>query len=196
VRQLFTVVDDFYDDFAAVRAAALAAQYEPRRRGKYPGRNSVAPHCLAEAMPKLAALAGAPVQGRANSGSGSFRFTLATDEPDLDIHFDNAQLSGVVFLNTAEQCRGRIGTSFWRHQRTGLTLAPPDAAGRQRVLDEILTPDSFVRDRWELELQVAMAPNRLILFPSSLFHSPHDRFGDTLETARLIQVFFLERRQT
>jgi hypothetical protein len=193
MRQLFTLVDDFYDDFPAVRAAALAAEYEPRRRGKYPGVNSRQPHFVDVALPRLSAIAGAPLKSRDGCGSGCFRLTLASDEPELDIHFDNGQLSAVVFLNSAEQCAGRPGTAFYRHTRTGQLAAPSDGAGRQRALDEIIVPDSFHHDRWELQLSVTMAPNRLVIFPSSLFHAPADRFGTTREDGRLIQVFFLVR---
>lgn len=193
MRQLITVVDDLYDDFDAVRAAALAAEYESKPRGKYPGRNSLAPHFADVALPRLAAIAGAPVVSRANSGSGCFRYTLAGDVPELDIHFDNGHLSVVIFLNTAEQCAGKTGTIFYRHKRTSALAAPSDAAGRQRALDDVITPDSFAHDRWDPQLQVSLAPNRMIMFPSSLFHAPAAPFGDTRESGRLVQVFFLVR---
>ncbi len=98
MRQLFALVDDCYDDFGRVRAAALAAEYDPRSRGRYPGRNSNAPHFLDVALPRLPVIAGAPLVSRSQSGSGCFRVTVADDRPELDIHFDNGHLSAVVFL--------------------------------------------------------------------------------------------------
>jgi hypothetical protein len=192
------VVDDFYDDLDAVRRTALAAEYEKPGQTNYPGRNSLRAFMTPEAQSKLMSLAGGA--GRydhlPSSSSGSFRSTLAHEAPTaFDVHCDRAALSGLVFLNAPEECGGRIGTSFWRHRRTGLVGLPADSSAeeRHRISEEVIKPDSMDRDKWELRLQVPMVPNRMIMFPGRLFHSPHDRFGTTLENGRLIQVFFLHR---
>lgn len=197
MRLVVTVVDDFYDDFEAMRRTALEAEYESSVKtatsGKYPGRNSRQSFGTREALEKLTALAASPVHSTPGIGSGHFRSTIAGDQRERDVHIDATQLSAVIYLNTAAQCAGRIGTCFWRHRPTGLLAAPSDPAERQRLVREQFGPDSNDKSKWELQMQVPMQPNRLVLFAASLFHSPHDEFGHDLATGRLIQVYFLTR---
>ena len=195
MRQVLVVVDDFYDDFASVRRRALEAEYEPAGRGNYGGRNSLAPYLTTEATRKLASLAGGAFGHLEGSGSGCFRTTREGERGKFDVHVDRAQLSAVVYLGLPEHTAGRIGTSFWRHRRTGSTGFPSqaDAATYERLSSEIIVPDSNDRSQWELVLEASMAPNRLIMFPSKLFHSAHPGYGSDLVSSRLIQMFFLMR---
>ncbi|MCE9574198.1 MAG: DUF6445 family protein [Deltaproteobacteria bacterium] len=197
MRMALTVVDDFYDDFEAIRATALAAEYEDGvktpQSGKYPGRNSRRSFGTREALEKLTVIAGSPVAFTPDIGSGHFRSTVAGDERPRNVHIDATQLSAVIYLNTQAQCDGRIGTCFWKHRPTGLLAAPADPVERARLLREQFAPDSNDKDKWELQMQVPLVPNRLILFSASMFHSPHDEFGHDLATGRLIQVYFLTR---
>jgi len=195
MRQVAIVVDDFYDDFAEVRRIALAAEYDAGPHGNYPGRNSRAPHITEEAERKLAAIAGARFAHLAGSGSGCFRVTTAGEHGVFDIHADRAQLSAVVYLSDADACAGRGGTSFWRHRRTGLVgiPEPADEATCVRVSNEVIIPDSNHRDRWDQLLEVQMVPNRMILFPSRMFHAPQPGFGTGPADGRLVQMFFLLR---
>lgn len=64
---------------------------------------------------------------------------------------------------------------------------PP--GGANEALAEIIIPDGTDPAKWDLELAVPMAANRLVLFASHLFHSEHENFGDSRETSRLVQVF-------
>jgi hypothetical protein len=197
VRFVLSIVDDFYDDFAAVRRLALEAEYQDRARtpasGKYPGRNSLRSFGTREALEKLTLISGSRVAFATNIGSGHFRTTVEGDHRERDVHIDATQLSAIVYLNTAEQCAGRMATSFWRHKATGLLAAPSDPAERARLLQEHFVPDSNDRSKWELQTQVPMVPNRLLLFSAALFHSPEEEFGHDLATGRLIQVYFLNR---
>ncbi len=51
--------------------------------------------------------------------------------------------------------------------------------------------DGFFEELWEPVHLFEMKWNRLILFPSPLFHRETIVFGNTKETARLVQTFFL-----
>jgi len=44
---------------------------------------------------------------------------------------------------------------------------------------------------WEIDMVVPYRYNRLVLFRPWLFHAPGDAFGNTLETSRIVQTFFL-----
>ena len=48
------------------------------------------------------------------------------------------------------------------------------------------------RSKWERAMTVPMRFNRCVLFRSWLWHSHAENFGDSMETGRLIQVFFFD----
>ncbi len=196
MRPYVTIVDDFFDDFAAMRGEALRAEYKDaaHKHGKYPGRNSQHSYATDEAIRKLAFITGGPIRWDPNIGSGHFRSTLASDVRDeLSVHFDATTFSAVIYLNSPEQCAGRLGTKFWRHVRTGVNAAPADPAQRTETMRTVVSPDTLDESKWELELAVPMVSNRMVLYRAPLFHSPADEFGTDVATGRLIQVFFFNR---
>ncbi|MDQ3908294.1 MAG: DUF6445 family protein [Acidobacteriota bacterium] len=135
-------------------------------------------------------------------------------------HFDDfCDYAGLVYLNTPDQCSG--GTSFWRHRATGLRLAArgegaeslPALLARFGVADEqalakrILgeanpdLPEGYPTgstSAWELTDVIEMRYNRLVVYDSLLFHTPHyheERFGETVETRRLTQNLYFNFRK-
>jgi hypothetical protein len=50
-------------------------------------------------------------------------------------------------------------------------------------------------DKWEETSRVELKPNELVLFRPWMFHSYNDVFGDSQQTARLLQFFFLKPTQ-
>lgn len=117
-------------------------------------------------------------------------------QPHYDYFCDYA---GVLFLGP--RSGGGGGTSFWRHRKTGMALAPRadfniaerdpaevEAACRTmgvETLDELMrsffdNPDEHLSPGyplastsvWELADKVESAFNRLVIFNSSAFHAP------------------------
>ena len=128
-----------------------------------------------------------------------FRLGVAGHKPQIYIHADNAmgaEYNAVFCLNPPESCHG--GTAFWTHQETGWTRLPPKAG----VEAAGFTMDQGFCDRmnlegsdesfWEMNGLVSMAWNRMIIFPSDLWHSryPKDYTGQTPQTGRLVWVCF------
>jgi len=107
-------------------------------------------------------------------------------EPNY-VHSDFAMGDWTGILYLTEQPIAGDGTVFWRDVETGATGCRSAA-----LLDYA---EEYARwrdgDRWTEWARVAAQPNRLVLFPSALYHSRalRDNYGDGA-TARLIQVMF------
>ncbi len=105
---------------------------------------------------------------------------LGQEEPHF-IHtdVDMGQWSALLYLNPDP--KGGDGTVFWTH-KTGVigSYIPHERSEEGKV------PDS-----WKLRELVGGAFNRVVLFPSSYFHSRaiHENWGDG-DGARLVQVAF------
>jgi hypothetical protein len=107
-------------------------------------------------------------------------------EPNF-IHTDRdmGDWSGILYL-TAHPLVGD-GTSFYRDRLTGATASTAQTAAE--LLEEGATWRD--RERWQEWARVKAQPNRLVLFPATLFHSRaiFENYG-TGDDARLIQLVF------
>lgn len=183
-KEIWTI-DNFYEDFDAVRAMALRARYEKRPGGLYWGRNSLDAYYPHELFDKVRPIIGHFHISHVDTptynphSTGKFRRAFARDHKENgQIHCDyQGAYSCAVYLNTPEQCEGRLGTDFWRHKRSGNTKG--------------YRYDWERKHNFEIYYQTQLKPNRAVLFNAELMHSIHENFGDTLETARLIHIFFL-----
>lgn len=118
-----------------------------------------------------------------------FRLTLEKDVLPTYIHTDvsMAKLTGILYLNPDDR---PSGTSFWRHKELGLTQLPDNY---DPTLYQKLEKEGLDETKWEFTYRVQMKFNRLVLFDSSLFHSPWPRagWGDSPRDGRLLQVYFI-----
>jgi hypothetical protein len=204
MKQTLLIVDDFYDDPMTIRRGALLTEY-PDHGGKayFAGRNSRRYLINDGIVGAVSRLVGYPLAVAPDMACGHFRISLASDRGRSDVHTDpGVDWSGVLYLNLPGQCRG--GTSFYRHRRLGLDGVPLDQAearrlgfsDRDHLRSTVIAEDSLDRSKWERTLTVPMRFNRLILFRPWLWHTAAENFGDSMETGRLIQVFFfVEARQ-
>jgi hypothetical protein len=200
MKQKLIIVDDFYDDPLEVRKRALQLEFPDHGgRAQYAGRNSRLYLLNQQMLNMISRLVGQPLVPARNSPTGHFRISLATDTASQDIHTDPARdWAGILYLNLPEQCRG--GTSFFRHKQLGLDEVPMDLAeinrlgfkDREEMRLAIVERDGQDRSKWELTMTVPMRFNRLILFRPWMWHSFTENFGESVETGRLIQVFFFE----
>lgn len=111
------------------------------------------------------------------------------------VHSDNscATFASVLYLNLLPDCVG--GTAFWRHRATGWDSQPTE----DQLKDAGLTIEEFGRDwhnadAWEMTSLAGMKFNRMITYPTTMFHSrwPWEGFGDTEENARLIHAMMFD----
>jgi hypothetical protein len=195
------VVDDFMDNAAQIRDAALKLDYPiPPAEAYYSGRNSAQRVNLEGLVQQVSRLTGEPLEPVPGTGHGKFRLTLEGDEGRGDIHIDiSCQWSGIFYLSSPEDCRG--GTEFFRHIPTGMERIPLTeqelhACGMRRfddIVEQIMKPHSRDRSKWEHTMTVPMKFNRLILFRPWYWHGAGPVFGDGAENGRLIHLLFFRR---
>lgn len=128
-----------------------------------------------------------------------FRINYAGEDPHSWVHSDEccAAYAAVLYMNLPEQCMG--GTAFWKHIPTGLDYMPtveervatgvdPEEFGKR------INADCKVKELWEPISMAGMKFNRMIMYPTNMFHSrmPFDAFGDNPENGRLIAAVFFD----
>lgn len=108
-----------------------------------------------------------------------------------------ANYAALLYLNPPEQCSG--GTAFYRHKPTGLDALPSDAAVQMLGMElgrfhNTMTNETKNPDSWDMVGFVGMKFNRLITYPSKMWHSrfPHASFGKTKQNSRIVQVVFFD----
>jgi len=213
------VVDGWYRDPAAVRALALRQRFH-RGEGRFPGYVATVAASTSGGEREVQRITGLAIRVDAdfrhrvvfNAMSRRVAAELRAQGPHVDLGRD---LAGVLYLMPDDRCRG--GTAFWRHRGTGLLVPPTriDAQARSfmrrrglRSREQLFTamlddhPPAegrgfrFVTEtsaQWELVASVPMRCNRLVLYPSALFHSAlvtDEMFGELRSTRRLTQVMF------
>lgn len=116
------------------------------------------------------------------------RSPAGQEEPNY-IHTDRdmGALTGILYLNPTPAPYD--GTTFWQHHNTGAlgsTAQTPEALREEWLEWRRL-------EQWDFHEDVAAQFNRLVLFPSTRFHSRtlRDNYGATPDEARLTQVCFL-----
>lgn len=194
----FVIVDDFLENAAALRDAALRLTY-PEQEGAFPGRNSLERINIEGLAEEASRLVGEPLKPISPPEShAKCRLTLARDTGRAKVHVDHSHWSGILFLSRPEDCRG--GTEFFRHRATGTDRAP-DSLEAVRALGfdsyeamhrEIIEKDSTDDSAWEMIMQVPMRFNRLLLLRPWLWHTAGPAFGDRPENGRLVYLMFFD----
>ena len=194
----FVIVDDFLENAAALRDAALRLTY-PEQEGAFPGRNSLERINIEGLAEEASRLVGEPLKPISPPEShAKCRLTLARDTGRAKVHVDHSHWSGILFLSRPEDCRG--GTEFFRHRATGTDRAP-DSLEAVRALGfdsyeamhrEIIEKDSTDDSAWEMIMQVPMRFNRLLLLRPWLWHTAGPAFGDRPQNGRLVYLMFFD----
>jgi len=174
------VVDGFYADPMDVRTYALNSSFDVR--GNYPGLRTQ-PFLHAGIYATIQAIVQAPiVYWPTDTYNGAFQYT--TKDARTWVHSDHTtNRAGVLFLTP--DAPPSAGTSFFRHQETGLDVYPDDPELRAQT-----DRDAGDFGKWSKTDAVANMFNRLVIFDSNRFHSADHYFGDGLEDGRLFQTFF------
>lgn len=200
MRDRFIVVDDFYGDpDGLVQAALDSIKKQALPRGAYAGvmtTQTFLGEQLREVFQKLTL---EPSINSSTNANGKIRFTLPEDPFKFHIHYDvdmTTKWAGVVYLSKDHP--ETDGTSFWRHKKTGLEVAPNTVEGFAEYgwsnfadLRAFLETEGLDESLWEKTLTIPYKYNRLVLFRPWLLHSPGPAFGDSLESSRIIQTLFL-----
>lgn len=206
------ILDDCLPDPLAYRQQALQLPFHAERYAgqNYPGLQTDGQN-VAALMQVIANQLGKTIK-YISPDNGSYRVSFADSVARSDIHVDNESgaefvtYAAVLYLNLPQQCQG--GTRFWQHQASGWRRRLPEDAVRQagyadfksfqqRWLPRHEAGAAFnamqqQRRDWLPILDVPMQFNRLIMYRGDYFHSIGEVFGDDLQNARLVQLFFFD----
>lgn len=196
----YIIVDDFYGDpDSLVTTAKESIRKEQLPRGAYAGvmtTQTFLGEPLRDAFQKLTL---EPSINSSTNANGRIRFTQVDDPFHFHIHYDvdiDTKWAGVVYLSKNHP--DVDGTNFWKHRRTGLEVAPNTVEGFAEYgwrnfedLRSFLEAEGHDESLWEKTLTIPYKYNRLVLFRPWLLHSPGPAFGDTLDSARIVQTIFL-----
>lgn len=123
------------------------------------------------------------------------RCSTETEDTGVRIHSDEGMGGTHAWVWYAQDppaepdpCGGNMyGTAFFSHQTLGARFS-----GAPEEHERILKEESMDESRWTLDQIVPMKRNRLIVYPSDLFHSryPHDGWGTSARNGRMVVVGF------
>ncbi|MGA0164733.1 MAG: DUF6445 family protein [Bdellovibrionota bacterium] len=191
------IVDDFYQNPDRIREFGLARQFGKGSKDNFCGVQSENLE-----LPNLKTIFRNLLKAsrlrfdRREWVFGAFRKAQLGDTGKSHIHFDPSDWSAVIYLSKVV---GQVGTSFYRHKKTGL-LGPTNELRRTRPWpqiredgERIINGESKIMHQWELTHQVEFRFNRLVLFRGrNFFHAPGPAFGSDSESCRLTQHFFFD----
>lgn len=175
------IIDDFYNNALEVRKFALSQEFNIT--GNWPGNRSQSflTSDTKVAIEKLLfSHAGKVTDWHDQDGlTGSFQLTYSSNRSW--IHTDDCNTwAGVLYLTPDPPLSGGTGLFRYKDNKACINTELTDSY------------DSQDMTKWELVDRIGNKFNRLILYRSNLFHSSLDYFGNSKETARLFQLFFLD----
>ena len=193
----FLSIDNIYDDPYLVRDHALSCEYFSEKTSKsypngdapYPGKMSKYGFYKSSIDIQVSKLLGKNAIQLRDVDSGKFRISKASDTSDNVVHVDSVSsdvYAGVIYLNTPAQCDNIQGTILYKHK------AGYRSPNKEQLAEIIVSKQDKDLSYWTPELVSYMTWNRLVLYPGNYFHGIGPTFGDTDDTARLVQVFFWE----
>lgn len=199
MRDRFIIVDDFFNNpDELVQTAIDTMVEEDSPTGGYAGVMTTQ-YFLGEPMREVfQKLTLEPSLNSSTNANGRLRFTRENDSFKFHIHYDvdmKTKWAGVVYLS--KEHPKVDGTSFWRHKRTGLEIAPNTVEGFKQYgwenftdLKNFLETEGLDESLWEKTFTIPYKYNRLVLFRPWLLHSPGPAWGDRLDNCRIVQTLF------
>jgi hypothetical protein len=195
------IIDSFYDRPFEVRERVLSQEFKKFERAVYPGEETPPPFEIYPTIERISHYLRMPVSWREDTiRNGWFRLMRHDDPWKAKVHTDAFDYTAVVYLTPDGNAEG--GTSFYRHKETGMSRLPyrPDPHYLEELrqkgitfqqMQEILNRDTNDDSAWEEIQRVEYKFNRLVIFEPSQFHTGSRLFGETRQTARMTQNFFL-----
>ena len=208
--QPVAIIDSFHPHPAALRAAAVAAAWEPARR-HYPGLRAGLPDDYLAQVRTVIALVMREVLGVAGGVDVlDASFSLVTTPPDRLTatqrlpHVDAVEPGRIALVHYLSP-GGGDGTAFFRHRTTGFeTIDAARAPGFHAALAReigVAPPAGYVHEDTPLFVRTAHVEarfNRAVLYRSAMLHSGAIAHPDTLSddpaAGRLTVTAFLSAR--
>lgn len=110
------------------------------------------------------------------------------------VHADYPANDITVLIYLTPDLPYNCGTSLWQHKRTGVTdaVSTKDARKLGMTLSELrdeLETDAKNRSKWIEIDRVGHKFNRMVAYPSGMFHSATNHYGDSIKNGRIYQTF-------
>lgn len=175
------VLDNFYEDPHSVRKYALSLEYK-EDIAYYKGMRSATRYHAPGIVDKLEQALGRKITNFYENGACGL-FQVTTEKDPQVYHHDNQTWAGVLFLN--ENVPPTAGTRMMRSKVTGERISPSDMAYGNG--------EFYLKEQYfDTHDSVAAVFNRLVLFNAQHIHAAGEYFGNSLETGRLVQLFFFD----
>ena len=191
------VRDDFYDDLEKVYRAAKVAEYIKHEVAT--GLRSSTVYHEPGAKKKLERMLGLKItrwDTDPAEENGVFYIGAAQgklkEKPGIHTDYPHDDVTAVIYLTPG--LPADCGTSLWQHRRTGLADEATTADARRLKmrsadLKHVLERDATIHARWVELDRIGYKPNRMVAYPSGVYHSASRHFGTSVANARLYQTF-------
>jgi Family of unknown function (DUF6445) len=196
-RRFVCVRDGFYENPQAVYQAARRATYVEHEVAT--GLRSSTVHHEPGVKQKLERLLGLKItRWDTDPAQENGVFYIAAAQGGLrevpGVHVDDPHDDVTVVVYLTPGLPADCGTSLWQHRRTGLADAATPADARRlglRFADllAVFERDARIHARWVELDRIGYQANRMVAYPSGVFHSASRHHGKTVADARLYQTF-------
>lgn len=195
MKNTLSVFDNFSPELASIRESVIKTGFGTETGPDGLEYTGICPLDCPQLVDGISAAIGAKIIPRLSV----FRLNLQGEKPHSWIHSDDicAQYASVLYMNLPGQCQG--GTAFWKHTGIGIDAMPNEAEVTAcgysiKWFCDMMQKEWNDLTYWEQSGFVGMKWNRLLTYPTSMFHSryPFEPFGTTPEDGRLIWVCFYD----
>jgi hypothetical protein len=191
------VKDDFYSQPMQVYKRALQADYyEPEHSTGFRSRSVYHETGVKEKLESLLGIRITRWDLDPLEENGVFYqgFSKGKRKEVPGVHSDEPYNDLTIVIYLTPSLPIQCGTSLWKHKSTGLSdpVMPADARRLKRPIGEIrqqLEKESKRRQKWEEIDRIGYRFNRMVAYPSGVFHSATQHYGDNSGNGRLYQTF-------
>lgn len=191
------VKDNFYKNPNEVFQTALKSNfYEPEHATGYRSEKVYHPKGVKVKLEKILGLKITRWDTDPLEENGVFYYGLSKGKKKEipGVHSDEPYNDVTIVVYLTPDIPVDCGTSLWMHKQTGLTnpVSPTDAKRLKLNFPKLRTQlekESKDRSKWIEIDRVGYLFNRMVAYPSGVFHSASNHYGDSPENGRIYQTF-------
>ena len=189
--------DNFYKDPLQVYKTALAAEYyEPEHVTGYRSTHVYHEKGVKTKLEKILGIKITRWDIDPIEENGVFYQGLSQGKKKEipGVHSDEPYNDITVLIYLTPELPLNCGTSLWMHRQTGLTnpATPADARRLKMKFTDLrnqLERESKDRSKWIEVDRAGYGFNRMVAYPSGVFHSASNHYGGNLTNGRIYQTF-------
>jgi hypothetical protein len=192
-KRFIIVKDNFYNDPWPVYEMAKRAEYfEPDGVIGFRSRTIYHEQGAKAKLQKILGIKITQWSTLPEMDNGVFYRTFSKEIPG--VHYDQPVNDVTVLVYLTPNLPADCGTSLWMHKKTGLCDPPTSKDANKlntslRSLRHILANDSKKKNKWSEVDRIGYQFNRMVAYPSGVYHSATKHFGNSLRGGRIFQAF-------